>query len=129
MKRRELTRPAHEQADNRDTHPGGVGLEPAKRTDESLGLLDESRVLGLLEESQHELADPGDTATMRRVTRMPEGIEVVEHRTGVAEGQWLLQVRCQCGRRWFEIEEVPAATCPRCGLLVFVKVAAPRPPA
>jgi len=83
------------------------GLEPAKRMDESSGLLDEARSSGLLEENQNKLADPGDTATTRKVTRMPKGIEVVEHRTGVAEGQWLLQIHCQCGRRWFELEAVP----------------------
>ena len=129
MKGPKPTRPAHERIQTGARRPGRGGLEPAKRTDESSGLLDEARVLGLLEENQSKLADPGDTATTRKVTRMPKGIEVVEHRTGVAEGQWLLQIHCQCGRRWFELEAVPAATCPRCGLLVFVKVAGPKPPA
>jgi DNA-directed RNA polymerase subunit RPC12/RpoP len=129
VKRPELTRPADERTRTRDAPRGSSSLESVEQKDESTGSLDESRVLGLLEENQQGPVDPGDTATMRRVTRMPEGIEVVEHRTGVAEGQWLLQVRCQCGRRWFEIEAVPAATCPRCGLLVFVKVAVPGPPA
>ena len=132
MKRKELNIPARERPQAGDTRQSGSGLERAKRTDESRGLFEELRVLGLLEENQHaqhELVAPGDTASARKITRMPEGIEVVEHRTGVAEGQWLLQVRCQCGRRWFEIEAVPASTCPRCGLLVFVHVSRPKPSA
>lgn len=58
------------------------------------------------------------------ITRMPDGIEVLEQKAGRAVGQWILQVRCQCGRRWFEVEEIEATTCPRCGLLVFVEVRA-----
>jgi hypothetical protein len=45
---------------------------------------------------------------------------------GVAVGQWVLRVRCQCGRSWFEIEAVHWATCPRCGLLVRVDIEAAR---
>jgi hypothetical protein len=51
-----------------------------------------------------------------------DGYEVVEHRVGRAIGQWILQLRCECGRRWFELEEVDTTTCPRCGLLVYVAI-------
>jgi len=60
--------------------------------------------------------------TTPKITRMPEGIEVVERRLGHATAQWVLQVHCECGRRWFEKEAVEAAQCPRCGLLVLVKI-------
>jgi len=102
--------------------------EPAQQTDESSDVIDGARLLRILEEDQDQLSDPVEAARLPRITRMPEGIEVVEQRAGVAEGRWLLEVRCQCGRRWFELEEIHAATCPRCGLLVYLNVAAPRPP-
>jgi hypothetical protein len=55
-----------------------------------------------------------------RILSMPEGITVDERLVGRAVAQWILQVRCDCGRRWFELEVVDTATCPRCGLLVYV---------
>ena len=71
-----------------------------------------------------------DTARVPVITHLPEGIEVVEHTLGSAVGQWVLQVRCQCGRRWFEVEAIDATTCPRCGLLVYVDIqpGGPAPP-
>jgi hypothetical protein len=57
-----------------------------------------------------------------KITRMPEGIEVTEHRLGHAVGRWVLQVRCECGRRWFEVEPVQTTDCPRCGALVVVHI-------
>jgi len=59
---------------------------------------------------------------MPTVTRMPEGYEVVEQRVGRAVGQWVLQVRCECGPRWFEAEAIGAAHCPRCGSMVYVEI-------
>jgi hypothetical protein len=56
------------------------------------------------------------------ITRVPEGIEVTERRLGRAVGRWILQVRCECGRRWFEVEPVQTADCPRCGALVVVDI-------
>lgn len=64
----------------------------------------------------------GDTVRLPKITRMPEGMQVVEQRLGQATAQWILEVRCECGRRWFELEEVATAECPRCKQLVRVKV-------
>jgi hypothetical protein len=61
-----------------------------------------------------------DTARLPGITSLPQGIEVVEHEIGRAVGQWILMVRCQCGKRWFEVEAVNTATCPRCDKLVYV---------
>jgi hypothetical protein len=69
-------------------------------------------------------SDSDDTSRLPNITKMPEGYEVVEQRVGRAVAQWVLLVRCQCGRRWFEVETIDAATCPRCGLLVYVDVPA-----
>ena len=69
-----------------------------------------------------EVRDDEDTARVPVITHMPEGIEVVEHTLGSAVGQWVLQVRCQCGRRWFEVHAIEATTCPRCGVLVYVDI-------
>jgi len=66
--------------------------------------------------------DAEDTARLPNITSLPEGIEVVEHVIGRAVGQWFLMVRCQCGRRWFELEAIDTATCPRCNSLVYVDV-------
>lgn len=62
------------------------------------------------------------TAPLPTIARMPEGIEVTERRLGHAVGRWVLQVRCECGRRWFEVEPVQTADCPRCGALVIVDI-------
>ena len=62
------------------------------------------------------------TKPLPKITRMPEGMEVTERRIGHAVGHWVLQVRCECGRRWFEVDEVQTADCPRCGALVFIDI-------
>ena len=61
-------------------------------------------------------------APVPRITRMPERVEVPEQRLGHAVGHWILQVRCDCGRRWFEVEQVATARCPRCGVMTLVEV-------
>jgi hypothetical protein len=76
------------------------------------------------EQKRAERGDARDAARVPTAMRMPEGYEVVEHTAGRAVGQWVLQVRCQCGRRWFEIEPIDATHCPRCGLLVHVHIQA-----
>ena len=64
--------------------------------------------------------DDEDTSRLPAITSLPQGIEVVEHEIGRAVGQWILMVRCQCGKRWFELEAIDTATCPRCNTLVYV---------
>jgi hypothetical protein len=68
--------------------------------------------------------EPEDAGEIPRITRLPEGIEVIEQRVGRAIGNWILQVRCQCGRRWFELSPVDATHCPRCGMYVYIDVTA-----
>ncbi len=74
------------------------------------------------DEKRGDLGNTRDKARVPIVTRMPEGYEVIEQRAGRAVGQWVLQVRCECGRRWFEVEAIDAARCPRCGSLVYIDV-------
>ena len=64
--------------------------------------------------------EPDEDRVLPRVLAMPDGITVDERLVGRAVAQWILQVRCDCGRRWFEVEEVDTAVCPRCGVLVYV---------
>jgi hypothetical protein len=94
--------------------------------DELEDALSTSQLIRILEEETAPKGPhPGDTVTMRpvpRITRMPEGIEVVEGRIGRATAQWVVQVRCECGRRWFEVEVVKSATCPRCSTLVLIEM-------
>ena len=91
-------------------------------TEMSSDAIDGAGLLRLLVGDPHRLTDPGVTARTPKVKRMPEGIEVLERQVGLAAGQWVLRVRCQCGRSWFEVEEVHWATCPRCSLLVRVAI-------
>lgn len=72
--------------------------------------------------------DPDPSGEVPAITRMPSGMEVIEHRVGRAVATWVLQVRCQCGRRWFETQAVDATHCPRCGMYVYVDVQAGRGP-
>ena len=95
-----------------------------KGDDERQDLISMSRLMKLLEEEPEPSEDdatPG-TAPLPRIRHMPEGIEVTERRLGHAVGRWVLQVRCECGRRWFEVEPVQTAHCPRCGALVLLQI-------
>lgn len=114
--------PAHER-----TQPDATGVEvrsPAQAdpAGELASLVDASLFHGGRAGDQERESDGDDTARIPNITRMPDGYEVVEQRVGRAVGQWVLQVRCQCGRRWFEVEAIEAATCPRCGLLVYLDI-------
>ncbi len=95
--------------------------------DDAADLLRGEQIFRSLREARHEAPDDAseddvDTARLPGITNMPAGIEVVEHAIGRAVGQWFLMVRCQCGRRWFELEAIDTATCPRCNSLVYVDV-------
>ena len=93
-------------------------------SDEPGDLISLSQLLGVLEHEPEPSSDdptPG-AAPLPKITRMPEGIEVTERRLGHAVGRWVLQVRCECGRRWFEVEPVQTADCPRCGALVIIDI-------
>lgn len=74
------------------------------------------------ERRQGELIDASDKGRVPTAGRMLEGYEVREQRVGRAVGQWVLQVRCQCGRRWFEVEAIEATHCPRCDSLVYLDI-------
>jgi hypothetical protein len=78
-------------------------------------------------QSDGDVSNEDDTARLPGITSLPEGIEVVETEIGRAVGQWILMVRCQCGKRWFELEAIEAATCPRCSSLVYVDMLQDRP--
>jgi len=93
--------------------------------DEPGDLISLSQLMKVLEDEPEPVDDDDTTlgtAPLPKITRMPEGIEVKERRLGHAVGHWVLQVRCECGRRWFEVEPVQTADCPRCGAFVFVDI-------
>ena len=66
------------------------------------------------------------TSALPRVEQLPPRIEpppgiiVEEKEMGRATGQWIVQIRCDCGRRWFDVQMVKTARCPRCDALVVV---------
>lgn len=62
-----------------------------------------------------------------QITRMPEGITVVEQQIGHAIGQWVFVIFCDCGRRWFSLHAQDKAQCPRCERWVHID-AEPRNP-
>jgi len=122
MTNRKLTRPVHENSGADDGPPSAgtaVQVHPADMPMDPIG---GAELLRILEGDPHLLMDPDAIAQTPNVRRMPEGIEVLERQVGLAAGQWVLRVRCQCGRSWFEVEEVHWATCPRCSLLVRVNI-------
>ncbi len=95
--------------------------------DDAADLLPGDQIFRSLREPRHDTNDDvgdddTDTARLPAITSLPEGIEVGEHTIGRAIGQWFLMVRCQCGRRWFELEAIDTATCPRCSSLVYIDV-------
>ena len=108
------------------SHPRLESSSPTAHDDDPDLLRGEQIFRSLRAARQEPAADAGeddvDTARLPTITSLPEGIEVVEHAIGRAVGQWFLMVRCQCGRRWFELEAIDTATCPRCHSLVYVDV-------
>ena len=97
-------------------------MSDGKKGDEPLEMISLTQLMRMLDQGGSERGgDTGDIEDTQgsgptpRVTRMPDGFEVLEQRVGRAVGHWVLQVRCECGRRWFEVEAVESSTCPRCG--------------
>jgi hypothetical protein len=125
------------QISMKDHFPSDLRLVPALATAQDDASHDTPQAApGRSDEAQHSRTgqqsdiDPGkdnDTARLPGITSLPEGIEVVETEIGRAVGQWILMVRCQCGKRWFELEAIEAATCPRCSALVYVDMQRDRP--
>ena len=97
-----------------------------KRTDgEPEDLISTSQLMQLLDgDPEPAGADDRtyDAEPPPKITRMPAGIEVQERKLGHAIGQWVVQIRCDCGRRWFEVEPVKTSDCPRCGALVLIDI-------
>ena len=102
-------------------------LEPIEEADPDADLISPAQLMPHLHEAR-TVPDDGDEEigdTRRptpRITRMPQGIRVEERRVGRAVAQWILHVRCECGRRWFEVEPIDSTNCPRCGMLVYLDV-------
>jgi hypothetical protein len=91
-------------------------------------LIDIGQLMKVLEDEPEILGEDeslDSTQPVPKITRMPEGVEVVEHDLGHAVGRWILQVRCDCGRRWFEVDAVRSAHCPRCGTMVLIDIEDP----
>lgn len=62
-----------------------------------------------------------DTSDVPQITKMPEGITVIEQQIGHAIGQWVFVMLCDCGRRWFSLKAQDKAQCPRCHRWVHVE--------
>ena len=78
-----------------------------------------------MERTEDVEADPAEETAyigvpLPRVEQMPPGIIVKEDVMGRATGQWIVQIRCECGRRWFDVQMVKTARCPRCENMVVV---------
>ncbi len=61
------------------------------------------------------------SALLPSIEQLPPGIVVEETEMGRATGQWVVQIRCECGRRWFDVQMVETARCPRCEMMAVVK--------
>jgi hypothetical protein len=102
-----------------------MGKPTSRSTDEPEDLISVSQLMNVRTDEPEPVDDDDatlGTAPLPKITRMPDGIEVQERRLGHAVGQWVLQVRCDCGRRWFEVQTVRTAECPRCGSPVLVDI-------
>lgn len=97
----------------------------AKAEEEPGDLISMSQLMQLLDD-EPEPSNADDemppAEALPKITRMPDGIEVTERHLGHAVGHWVLQIRCDCGRRWFEVQPVQTADCPRCGALVLIDI-------
>jgi hypothetical protein len=121
-----VTTPKREPDPAGHERPSAAATASVHPTDFSSDAIDGAELLRILEGDPHLLTDLELVANAPKIKRMPEGIEVIERKMGQAAGQWVLRVRCQCGRSWFEVEEVHWAACPRCSLLVRVNIDAGR---
>jgi hypothetical protein len=85
--------------------------------------LEHTQPIERTEDLETEAAD--DTAfigaPLPRIEQIPPGIIVKEDVMGRATGQWIVQIRCECGRRWFDVEMVKTARCPRCENMVVIE--------
>lgn len=105
-------------------------LDSIEDADSASDLISPAELIRYLDRQHHRTPEPvadddeevGDTSRLPRVLSMPDGIHVDERRVGRAVAQWILHVRCECGRRWFEVEAIDTTTCPRCGVLVYVDI-------
>ncbi|MFO1394197.1 MAG: hypothetical protein U1F09_10600 [Steroidobacteraceae bacterium] len=108
-------------AGNEETRPRLEVLEEEGKSEPEL--IEPSEILRYLDEAEH---GPTYDESLPGILKMPEGMKVDERRVGRAVAQWVLHVRCDCGKRWFETHPIDNATCPRCGLLVYVDMDARR---
>ena len=71
--------------------------------------------------SAESQASTYSSALLPRIEQLPPGIVVEETEMGRATGQWVVHILCECGRRWFDVEMVKAARCPRCETMAVVE--------
>jgi|GEM_PF-2355090 len=60
--------------------------------------------------------------TPLRAPRNAAGIDVREEQLGTAKAQRLYQMRCECGRCWFELELPILVRCPACAKVSAVSL-------
>jgi hypothetical protein len=105
-----------------------MAMAGTNKTDAPEDLIDIAQLMRVLDEEPESADEDGGIQPVPKIARLPEGIEVVERHLAHGVGQWVLQVRCDCGRRWFEVELVESADCPRCGALVLIQLEPRQPP-
>ena len=75
-----------------------------------------------LEISPRGLPRPKVQEPERNSGQMPTGIEVREEPLGTVKAQHVYQLRCECGRAWFELELPTLVQCPACGKVSAVSL-------
>lgn len=108
--------PGFEKAGDRTGTPGSSPEQPAADIEHTQPM----------ERTEELAADPSDETayiggSLPRIEQLPAGIIVKEDVMGRATGQWIVQIRCECGRRWFDVEMVKTARCPRCENMVVIE--------
>jgi hypothetical protein len=106
-----------------ETEPESTVGKPATEPDR--GPVDLEHTQPMEHADATELPDAGDTsyigASLPRIEQLPPTILVEEGEMGHATGQWIVQIRCDCGRRWFDVKMVKTARCPRCESMVVIE--------
>jgi hypothetical protein len=115
------------EQDSSDSTTEAAPEPTTPRASRKRSLINLSEFAELQEVLDRGMADSLEAARLLRTMQVDPGAGtptagVGEPRSGHALGQWVLAVRCDCGRRWFELRETFKATCPRCGSIVDIEI-------
>jgi hypothetical protein len=108
--------PGFEKAGSGTGAPGPAPEQPAADLEHTQPIERTEDLATDLSDETTYLGEP-----LPRIEQLPPGILVKEDVMGRATGQWIVQIRCECGRRWFDVAMVKTARCPSCENMVVIE--------